>query len=53
MTKTDRMGRGALAQAASRLARELAKGEQPLAFSASTGAGRREILAAIAQTLAA
>jgi len=53
MTKTDRMGRGALAQAAARLSRELAGGERPLTFSAHTGAGRREILAAIAQTLAA
>ncbi len=53
MTKTDRMGRGALAQATARLTRELAGGEPPLAFSATTGAGRREILAAIAEVLAA
>ncbi len=53
MTKTDRMGRGALAQATARLSRELARGERPLAFSAHTGAGRKEILAAIAKTLAA
>ena len=53
MTKTDRMGRNALAQASARLGRELAPGEQPLAFSAHTGAGRKEILAAIAQALAA
>lgn len=53
MTKTDRMGRGALAQAAVRLSRELAGGETPVAFSATTGAGRKEILAAIAQSLAA
>jgi GTP-binding protein len=53
MTKTDRMGRGALAQAGSRLSRELAEGAQPIAFSAHTGAGRKEILATIAQTLAA
>lgn len=53
MTKTDRMGRGALAQATARLTRELAGGERPLAFSATTGAGRKEILAAIAEVLAA
>lgn len=53
MTKTDRMGRGALAQATSRLSRELAGGEQPVVFSAQDGTGRKEILAAIAQTLAA
>jgi GTP-binding protein len=53
MTKTDRMGRGALTQATARLGRELAPGEQPFAFSAHTGAGRKEILAAIAQALEA
>ncbi|HVN76952.1 MAG TPA: ribosome biogenesis GTP-binding protein YihA/YsxC [Thermoanaerobaculaceae bacterium] len=53
MTKTDRIGRGALAQASARLSRELAPGERPLAFSAHTGSGRREILAAIAERLAA
>lgn len=53
MTKTDRMGRGALAQATLRLSRELAGGEQPVAFSAPDGTGRKEILAAIAQSLAA
>ena len=51
MTKTDRMGRGALAQASVRLGRELAQGEQPFTFSAHTGAGRKEVLAAIAQVL--
>ena len=53
MTKTDRMGRGALAQATARLGRELTPGEQPFAFSAHTGAGRKEIIAAIAQALEA
>ncbi len=53
MTKTDRLGRGALAQAGSRLGRELAGGARPIAFSAHTGTGRKEILAAIAQALAA
>ncbi len=52
MTKTDKMGRGALAQAASRLGRELG-GAPPLVFSAVTGAGHRELLAAIANELAA
>ena len=53
MTKTDRMGRGALAQATARLSRELTGGGKPLAFSATTGAGRKEVLAAIAESLAA
>ncbi|MGZ6028894.1 MAG: ribosome biogenesis GTP-binding protein YihA/YsxC [Myxococcaceae bacterium] len=52
MTKTDKMGRGELAQASARLGRELAGGT-PLVFSAQTGAGRKEILTAIAQALAA
>ena len=53
MTKTDRVGRGALAQAAARIARELGEGVPPLAFSAQTGAGHKEILNAIAKALAA
>lgn len=52
MTKTDKVGRGALAQASARLARELAGGT-PLAFSAQSGAGRKEILTAIARALVA
>ena len=52
MTKADRLSRGALAQAAARVGRELGGGAPPLAFSASTGAGHKEILAAIAQALA-
>ncbi len=52
MTKTDRMNRQAVVQAASRLRLELGAGE-PLAFSARTGAGRKEILAAIGEALAA
>jgi GTP-binding protein len=52
MTKTDRMGRGALAQAAARLGRELGGGAL-VAFSARTGAGRKDILTAIARALAA
>ncbi|HLE60813.1 MAG TPA: hypothetical protein VI700_04690, partial [Thermoanaerobaculaceae bacterium] len=53
MTKTDRLGRGELARAAQRLARELGTGAAPLAFSARTGAGRKDVLAAIARALAA
>ncbi len=52
MTKTDRMNRQAVVQAASRIERDLGAGE-PLAFSARTGAGRKEILAAIGEALAA
>ena len=52
MTKADRLSRGALAQAGARVARELGGGAPPLAFSASTGAGHKEILAAIAEALA-
>ena len=53
MTKTDRIGRGELERAAQRLARELSTGASPLAFSAHTGAGRKDVLAAIARALAA
>jgi GTP-binding protein len=53
MTKTDRIGRGELERAAQRLARELGAGASPLAFSAHTGAGRKDVLAAIARALAA
>jgi GTP-binding protein len=53
MTKTDRLSRGELGRAAQRLARELGTGAAPLAFSARTGAGRKDVLAAIARTLAA
>lgn len=53
MTKTDRLGRGELARAAQRLARELGTGTAPLSFSAQTGAGRKDILVAIARALAA
>jgi GTP-binding protein len=52
MTKADRMSRGALAQAAARIARELGGGVPPLAFSARTGAGHKDILTAIADALA-
>ena len=53
LTKADKLGRGALAQAAARLTRELGLDSKPLSFSAQTGAGSREILAAIAEALAA
>ena len=53
MTKTDRIGRGTLTQASARLGRELGTPSEPLPFSAHTGAGRKEILAAIAVALAA
>jgi GTP-binding protein len=53
MTKTDRVGRGELARAAQRLARDLGTGGAPLSFSAYTGAGRTDILVAIARALAA
>jgi GTP-binding protein len=53
MTKTDQLGRGELARAAQRLARELGAGAAPIPFSAHTGAGRKDVLAAIADALAA
>ena len=52
MTKTDRIGRGALTKAASRLARDLGTAA-PVVFSAHTGAGRKDILTAIERALAA
>ena len=52
LTKSDKLGRGALAQAAVRLTSELGLDAKPLSFSAQTGAGAKEILAAIAQALA-
>jgi GTP-binding protein len=53
MTKTDRLGRGELARAAERLARELGTDTAPLSFSAQTGAGRKDVLVAIARALTA
>lgn len=52
MTKTDRLGRGELSRAAQRLTRDLGVAA-PLAFSAHTGAGRKDVLATIASALAA
>jgi GTP-binding protein len=53
MTKTDRLGRGELARAGQRLARDLGAGAAPIPFSTQSGAGRRQVLAAIADALAA
>ncbi len=53
LTKADRLGHGSLAQAAARLRRDLELPERPLAFSARTGEGRKEILATIAHAVAA
>ncbi len=52
MTKTDRLGRGELSRAAQRLNRDLGV-TAPLAFSAHTGVGRKDVLATIADALAA
>jgi GTP-binding protein len=52
MTKADKLGRNALAQAGTRLAKDLGINERPLAFSATTREGSRELLAAIAPSLA-
>ena len=51
-TKADQLGRGAMAAAARRLATDLELDGPPLPFSARTGAGRRELLAAIAAAVA-
>lgn len=48
MTKCDCLGRGALAAAAQRLQRDFALPEAPLAVSARTGAGTRELLTQLA-----
>ncbi len=53
MTKADQLGRGALARARHRLTRELGLIREPLAFSARTGQGTRELFAAIADAIAA
>jgi GTP-binding protein len=52
-TKADQLGRGALAAAALRLQADLGLAGRPLAFSSRTGAGKRELLAAIASAVAA
>lgn len=53
MTKADRLSRGALARATQRLVSDLDLETTPIPFAAPTGAGRREILAAVASALAA
>jgi GTP-binding protein len=52
MTKTDLLGRSELAKATQRLRHDLAWDSAPLAFSAHTGAGRTDVLTAIACALA-
>jgi GTP-binding protein len=51
MTKADKLGRNALAQAATRLVHDLGIEHRPLTFSATTREGSRELLAAIAPAL--
>ena len=51
-TKADQLSRGAMAAAALRLMADLELAERPLAFSARTGAGKKELLAAIAAVVA-
>jgi len=53
LTKVDRIRPGELARAAERLRRDLELDARPLLFSAHTGKGKREILTAIAEALAA
>jgi GTP-binding protein len=52
-TKADQLGRGAMAAAAIRLQADLGLAGRPLAFSARTGAGKKELLAAIFGAVAA
>jgi GTP-binding protein len=47
----DQLGRGAMAAACRRLATDLELAEEPLTFSAKTGAGKRELLTAIADAV--
>jgi GTP-binding protein len=53
LTKADKLGRGALARAAKGAQEELALDDPPLTFSALTGEGKQQILAAIARVVAA
>jgi GTP-binding protein len=53
LTKADKLSKNELAQAKARAFRELELDTDPIAFSAVTGAGRKELLAAIADALAA
>ena len=51
LTKADKLGRGALAQASQRIMRDLELETVPLAVSSLTGSGCRELLTAIQRTL--
>lgn len=51
LTKADKLGRGALTEAAARIASDLILDRPPIASSATTGAGKRELLAAIDQII--
>lgn len=53
LTKADKLSRGALAQVAARVVRDFGVTRDPIPFSALTGAGSQQILAAIAEALAA
>jgi GTP-binding protein len=53
MTKTDLLSRSELGRARQRLSRDLGCDSAPLAFSAHTGAGRKDVLTAIVCALAA
>jgi GTP-binding protein len=48
LTKSDALGRGALAAACQRAIGELGLADEPIVFSSRTGAGRHELLGAIA-----
>jgi GTP-binding protein len=52
-TKADQLGRGAVSAANRRLTVDLGLEAGPLTFSARTGAGKRELLAAISDAVAA
>ncbi|MGV8041718.1 MAG: ribosome biogenesis GTP-binding protein YihA/YsxC [Thermoanaerobaculaceae bacterium] len=51
LTKADKLGRGALAEAGRRIQRDLELETPPLAVSATTGSGCRSLLTAILTTL--
>lgn len=53
LTKADKLGRGELLAAAARIQRDLELDRPPLIFSARTGDGKPQLLAAIARVVAA
>lgn len=53
LTKADKLGRGALARAVAGTANDLGLEAPPLTFSAQTGEGKQQILAAIERVVAA